>query len=259
MTNHLFFPLFLYCLVSGFWLMNSFLIALQFLTIIPVSHSFIADDKQLGYSTLYYPVIGLLIGSLLAFFGLFLENLSFQIQAAILLILWVMLTGALHLDGLADCTDAWVGGLGNKQRSLDIMKDPAAGPIAVVSLVLVLMLKWLLISAILENQLTSALILTPMLGRLAILILMLSTDYIRSAGSAKKIVENLPEGAVKVISLSGVIIGIYFLAGLPIIFMFIMLFVIAFQAKKRLGGVTGDIYGAAVELVEVSVLLGVVV
>ena len=98
--------------------------------------------------------------------------------------LWVAITGGLHLDGLADCADAWVGGFGNRQRSLAIMKDPAAGPIAVLVLVLLLLLKWSLISSIIEKQALSVLLLTPLLGRLAILMLMSTSDYIRTGGLA---------------------------------------------------------------------------
>ncbi|MCF6250304.1 MAG: adenosylcobinamide-GDP ribazoletransferase [Methylococcaceae bacterium] len=237
--------------------MKSFLIALQFLTVIPVTHSFIASDKQLGYSPLFYPVIGLLIGSLLVLATFLLANIPIQIQAVIILILWVLLTGGLHLDGLADCADAWVGGLGNKQRSLDIMKDPAAGPVAVVALVLLLLFKWSVITHILEIQAIEVLLVTPMLGRLAILILMLSTNYIRPAGLGASITANLPKPSVNWLALFGIVFGIYCLGLLPIIFMLVMIVCICKQSKKRLGGVTGDVYGAAVELVEVSVLMGI--
>ena len=239
--------------------MNSLLIALQFLTIIPVNHSYIASDRQLGDSTLYYPVIGLLIGTILAFSSLMLANIPLQIQSTIILILWVLLTGGLHLDGLADCADAWVGGLGSKQRSLEIMKDPTAGPIAVVVLVLLLLLKWSLISYILEQQTLAVLALTPVLGRLAILTLMLSTRYVSTAGLGEKLVANLPISATKAVSLFGILLGIYYLGIIPISFMLIILLLIAYQANKRLGGVTGDVYGAAVELVEICILLGVLI
>ncbi len=239
--------------------MNSFFLALQFLTIIPVQHSFIANDKQFGYSCLFFPVIGLLIGILLALSTLLITDVAIQIQATIILIAWVMLTGGLHLDGLADCADAWVGGLGSHQRSLEIMKDPAAGPVAVVVLLLLLLLKWSILIDVLEKQAIEVLILAPMLGRLAILILMLSTNYMRSAGLGEKMVTNLPKSSAIVISFIGVLAGFYFLEELPIIFMLIMLFIIRYQANKRLSGVTGDVYGAAVELVEASILLGVVV
>ena len=239
--------------------MNSLLLALQFLTIIPVNYSYIASDRQLGNSILFYPVIGLLIGSILAISSLMIANIPLQTQSTIILILWVLLTGGLHLDGLADCADAWVGGLGSKKRSLEIMKDPTAGPIAVVVLVLLLLLKWSLISYILQQQAFAVLVMTPVMGRLAILILMLSTSYIRTAGLGEKLVANIPTSAAKAISLSGILIGIYYLGIIPISLMLIILFLIAYQTNKRIGGVTGDVYGAAVELVEVSVLLGVVI
>lgn len=237
--------------------MNSFLLALQFLTIIPVTHTFNANDKQFGYSCLYYPLIGLLIGILLAFSSLLLADLAIQIQATIILIIWVMLTGGLHLDGLADSADAWVGGFGSQQRSLEIMKDPAAGPVAVVVLFLLLLLKWSILIEILDEQTIEVLILTPMLGRLAILIMMLSTNYIRTTGLGTKLVANLPKSSAKIIILISVLTGFYYLELLPMLFMLFMLLIVRYQANKRLGGVTGDVYGAAVELVEVSIFLGV--
>ncbi len=239
--------------------MNSFLIALQFLTVIPVTSRVTVSDKELGKSTLFYPIIGLLIGCLLVSTTLLLAHISTQIQAVIILILWVMVTGGLHLDGLADCADAWVGGLGNKQRSLDIMKDPAAGPIAVIVLVLVLLLKWTIIKYILEKQAIEVLILTAMLGRLAIVIQMLSTNYIRAAGLGEKIVANLPIYSAVTISLFGLLVSLYYLGFFPICLMLLTIFIISQQAKNRLGGVTGDVYGATVELVEVSILLGVLI
>ncbi|MCK5121258.1 MAG: adenosylcobinamide-GDP ribazoletransferase [Methylococcales bacterium] len=239
--------------------MNSFLLALQFLTIIPVTRSFIASDKQLGASAVFYPIVGLLIGALLVLLAYFIGNMPLPIQAALILTLWVLLTGGLHLDGLADCADAWVGGLGSQQRSLEIMKDPAAGPIAVVILVLVLLLKWTMISYVLEKQAFEVLLITPMLGRLALLIMMLFTTYVRVDGLGAKIVANLPNDSAKAVSLLSLLISAYYLGVLAIAFMLIMLFIIKYHAKKRLGGVTGDVYGAAVELVEVSILLGVLI
>jgi adenosylcobinamide-GDP ribazoletransferase len=238
--------------------MNSFLLAFQLLTIIPISHTFVATDKQLGHSSLFYPLIGLFIGGILAGTALLLTNIPLQIQAVLILMLWVLLTGGLHLDGLADCADAWVGGLSNRLRTLEIMKDPASGPIAVIILILVLLLKWSIIGQLLKQQSLSILLLTPMLGRLAILILMLSTDYIRSGGMAEKLTANLPRSVAYALSLACLLIGIYYLSLLAISFMLLTLFIIRYQAKKRLGGATGDVYGAAVELTETSILLGAI-
>ncbi len=239
--------------------MHPFLLAFQLLTIIPISHTFIATDKQVGYSCLFYPMIGLLIGGCLVALATLLASIPFQIQASLILILWVIISGGLHLDGLADCADAWVGGFANKQRSLTIMKDPRSGPIAIAVLVLLLLLKWTLISHLLEQQFLTPLILAPMLARLAILILMLSTNYIRSGGMAETLVKHLPKPASYCLSLIGLLVGAYYLGIIAIGFMLLILFIIRDQANRRLGGTTGDVYGAAVELVEAGVLLGAIV
>jgi len=237
--------------------MTPFWVALQFLTIIPVSRPVTTTASQLGESVTFYPIIGLLIGGGLVGFTLILDNhLSSPLLASILLISWVILTGGLHLDGLADCADAWVGGFGHRQRSLEIMKDPAAGPIAVICLVLILLLKWNLILVALENQHFEVLILTPMLGRLAILISMLSSTYIRKTGLAAKIILNLPRLKLIITILVGTILTAYFINIWVVIVIFATIWLINTQANKRLGGVTGDVYGATVELVEVNVLLG---
>ncbi len=239
--------------------MNSFLTALQFLTIIPVTNSHIASDKQLGNSTLFYPIIGLMIGSILVLITQFISHIPIPIQSILILTIWVILTGGLHLDGLADCADAWVGGLGSKQRSLEIMKDPAAGPIAVTVLILVLLLKWSTISHLIEKQAFDILLFIPMLGRLAILILMLLTDYIRAGGIGEVLNANYPKRTGFAISIFGLLVSMYYLGLLAISFMLLTLLIIRHKTNTRLGGATGDVYGATVELVEVSLLLGVVV
>ncbi len=238
--------------------MNSFLIAFQLLTIIPLSHSFSASDKQIGYSAVFYPLIGLLIGGALALSAMLMMAFPVHIASALVLILWVLLTGGLHLDGLADCADAWVGGLASKQRSLEIMKDPAAGPVAVVVLILLLLLKWAIIHHLIQQQAFYILVFTPMLGRLAIVLLMQSSDYIRPAGMAEVLVANFPRTAAKNLSLVCLLIALFFLGIYAIAIMLMILLAIRYQAKKRLGGVTGDVYGAAVELVEAGVLLGAI-
>lgn len=236
--------------------MNSFLIALQFLTIIPTPYTYHATDKQLGNSTLFYPLIGFLIGGTLVLAALCLSALPLQIQATLIVTLWVMLTGALHIDGLADCADAWVGGLGSQQRSLEIMKDPASGPVAVTTLILLLLLKWSTIAYIIEQQSLIILLFAPLLGRLSILILMLFANYIRKDGLGYQLIQFLPVSVVQKIVFICIFTSAYIIGALPIMLMLSLCWLIRHQSNKRLGGVTGDVYGASVELVETSVLLG---
>lgn len=237
--------------------MSSFLLALQFLTRIPVPFGFTTSDRQLGLSVLYYPLIGLIVGALLALATFLFQGLSANLQCALLLTLWVLLTGGLHLDGLADCADAWVGGFGDKEKSLAIMKDPAAGPVAVMVLVLTLLLKWSAMQGLAFGSLLIAVVAAPVLGRSAILALMLTTPYVRKKGMGESLVANLPEAIAKILLLAITLIAFFELGPLPLLLAGFVIIWIRYTALRRLGGMTGDVYGAAVELVELAVLLGV--
>ena len=128
------------------------LIALQFLTSLPIRLPAMPEPGQQGRSLLYYPVVGLLLGALLCLAAFVLDGAPPLLQAALLLTLWVALTGALHLDGLAYSADAWLGGFGDRERTLQIMKDPRSGPVAMEVLVLLLLLKFSALLALLQAQ-----------------------------------------------------------------------------------------------------------
>lgn len=236
--------------------MYSFVLALQFLTRLPVPFSFSATGQQLGRSVLFYPLVGLIIGLLLSSAAISLPAVHPPLQTALILTFWVLLTGGLHLDGLADCADAWAGGLGDRDKSLRIMKDPSAGPIAVIVLLLTLMLKWSTLQALMEGRLGMALLMAPVLGRTAILGLMVSASYVSKGGLAENLLKNLPlretQAMIVFIALAAMLsIGI-----LPVLLAIAMAAWIRMTGLRRLGGMTGDVYGAAVELVEVAVLMG---
>ena len=118
--------------------MSPFWIALQFLSSLPIRLPGMPQPQELGRSLLFYPLVGVLFGLLLYGVSGLLADAPLMLHAALLLTLWVLLSGGLHLDGLADSADAWLGGFGDRERTLTIMKDPRSGPIAVVVLVLVL-------------------------------------------------------------------------------------------------------------------------
>lgn len=135
--------------------MLPFWIALQFLSSLPVRLSGMPTPQEMGRSLLFYPVVGLLFGLLLWLASQLLDGVAAPLHAALLLALWVLLSGALHLDGLADSADAWLGGFGDRERTLQIMKDPRSGPIAVVTLVLVLLLKFCALWVLVERGLAA--------------------------------------------------------------------------------------------------------
>jgi len=237
-------------------MLASFALAVQFLTRFPLNINIELSDKRLGQSVLFYPLIGLLIGSLLALLAYFLPPTSTLLNAALILSLWVLMTGGLHLDGLADCSDAWVGGLGDKTRSLAIMKDPAAGPIAVIVLVLLLLLKWSALQQLLSlDQALLPLLVAPFLARLSILILMLSTPYIRENGLGSAMQQHLPKQAAQLIILITLAACSWFFSVYIVLSTLFIIAWIRHLALQRIQGMTGDVYGASVEIIEAAVLV----
>ena len=238
--------------------MQPFLIALQFLTCIPVRLRGMPEPHELGRSLLYYPLVGLLLGGMLWLLALVTASAAPPLQAALVLTTWVALTGGLHLDGLADSADAWLGGFGDRERTLAIMKDPRSGPIAVTVLVLLLLLKFVALLSLLQSGHLLALLIVPLVGRGALLGLFLTTPYVRPGGLGDALSAHMPRLGVRVVL--GVVVVGCLLAGTNGWTALAIAFCTAWLARRsmyqRLGGTTGDTAGALLELVECAVLVG---
>jgi adenosylcobinamide-GDP ribazoletransferase len=242
-------------------MIKAFFIALGLLTRIPVPKMFYVkegdSEKLFGWSVLFYPLVGLIIGGLLLLLSSIFSYLSLPdnglVEAGLLLTLWVLLTGALHLDGLADSADAWLGGYGDPQRTLEIMKDPRSGPAAVVILLLVLLLKFSAIAVVAWE----VLLLAPVLGRTAAMILLATTANVRQGGMAESAINNLSKTAVWLVVLLVIGLSIFLLKELSIGLLF--LFVVGYLCRsimiKRIKGITGDTIGALVEIIEAAALI----
>ena len=241
--------------------MMPFWIALQFLTVFPIQLKQMPSKQQNGQSLLFYPVIGLGIGLVLYTIALGLSALPSMLLSSLILVIWIWLTGGLHLDGLADTADAWVGGFADKERTLKIMKDPACGPIGVLSLIIVCILKWSAIYVLLEKQYVQALILFPMLGRLVPLFLFLTTDYVREKGLGSSIANYIPKMISIIVACLSLSLFAYF-SGLGLGCIMISILILLYlrqQFIRRIDGITGDTVGASIELVEMAAILSFVV
>ncbi|HGY9627200.1 adenosylcobinamide-GDP ribazoletransferase [Pseudomonas putida] len=239
--------------------MSPLWIALQFLSSLPVRLPGMPEPRQVGRSLLCYPLVGLLFGVVLWLASHLLQGTAAPLHAALLLTLWVVLSGALHLDGLADSADAWLGGFGDRERTLRIMKDPRSGPIAVVTLVLVLLLKFCALWVLVEQGAGASLVLAPVVGRAALLGLFMGTPYVRPGGLGQALADHLPKVAAAWV-LAGTSLAAVLLGGWQV-FEVLLLAVLVFAwgrrlMCRRLGGTTGDTAGALLELVELAVVLG---
>lgn len=240
--------------------MTSLLIALQFLTRLPVRLPGMPEPREIGRSLLWYPLVGLLIGVLLVGAAWLLDGQPTLLSAALLLALWVGLSGGLHLDGLADTADAWVGGYGDRERTLTIMKDPRSGPIAVVVLVVLLLLKFAALAAVLQAGQWLLLVLAPWLARGMLPLLFMTTPYVRPGGLGQALAEHLPRRELPLwLAAQGVaMLVLGWSAWVALAAALVVFGWLRGRFLQRLGGTTGDTAGALVELVEVGVLVGVV-
>ncbi|QCY13810.1 adenosylcobinamide-GDP ribazoletransferase [Pseudomonas sp. MPC6] len=238
--------------------MLPFWIALQFLSSLPIRLPGMPAPRELGRSLLFYPLVGLLFGMILWALDGLLQGAPLLLHAALLLTVWVLLSGGLHLDGLADSADAWLGGFGDRERTLTIMKDPRSGPIAVVTLVLVLLLKFAALLALIEQPHSVVLIIVPLIARSAMLGLFLTTPYVRPGGLGQALADHLPRLAgMQVLAVSGVAcVLVAGLSGVLAVVLAALVFAWLRHAMlRRLGGTTGDTAGALLELLEMTVIV----
>lgn len=224
--------------------------ALGLLTIVPTPPYYPAKN---GESFAFFPLVGALIGAALwATHALLGQGFVAEVRAAGVLLVWVLLTGGLHLDGFADTCDGVFATVAPARR-LEIMKDPRTGAWAVVGLILLLLLKW---SLLLDVRALPALLVAPMAGRWLMTCVAWMFPYARASGMGSHFREGL--GAQQVIGASltlvplsvwgwQVALALVIVAGVGVLF--------ARWASGRLGGgLTGDVYGALCEMGELCVL-----
>lgn len=232
--------------------------ALAFLTQIPVGSDVRFDDDSIRHSILFYPAVGLLLGAA-SYFAASLMPFTLILNSALIVLLLVVLTGGLHLDGLADCTDAWFGGMGDKARTLEIMKDSHSGAMAAVSVSMLLIVKTATVYEVIEAQQFALLILAPVLSRVSVLGLFMSTPYIGLGPIGKAIAGSDPLHLYT--TLAGTVVLCFFvIPQTELIFLLALVFGFSLLLRKfmlaRLQGFTGDCAGAQIELLEVLILIG---
>ena len=236
-----------------------FLIALQFLTIIPLrtKKNSKIEDVDIANSTLFFPLVGLVIGGFLLLIYLFFSRyFSYEITSVFVLGGWVYLTGALHIDGLIDTIDGLSGGRGKKEI-LNIMKDTHIGAKGCIGVFFLMLIKFFLIIQIISSLKLRALIYVPVISRWGMLTGCYVTDYAREEGMGK-FSSFLGYPQIIGASLIAVILGIL-LMGLSFLTLLIAIGVFSlvwsFYLKRKIGGFTGDTLGALNEIGEVIALL----
>ena len=245
--------------------MNSTLpLALTFLTKLPWPWRGPADETALARSMFWFPWVGAILGLgyWMAWAGLH-RALPVPAAAALLLTLTVWVTGGLHLDGLADTADG-LGGGRTPEEALTIMKDSRVGAFGVISLVLALVLKFsLFLSLATHTRGAGALLLFPIISRWSMVLLAYLSPYARAEGGlGQAMTLGVSPRVLMGASLSAGGLALLIL-GAPGLTLFIttgaLIWLASLYFQRRLGGITGDILGAANEVVEIAVLAGALI
>jgi len=260
--------------------MRQFLLALQFLTILPLKVNGTVTDKDMSGSTAFFPLAGAFQG-LLAVCAALLAAAFFspEITAGLVLLVLIVSNGGFHLDGLADTFDALAvkscGDLAaDRDKKLRVMKDSTTGAIGVIAIVMVLLLKFLFLNNVISSSLSPGryafLFLMPVFSKWGMILNMYHGTSARRDGLGKMFIENITLPSVLLSSL--LLVFFYFAAdilylhaafGTGAIMLFIVLtgvfyiFCIfsAWFFNNRFGGITGDTVGAAGEISEILYLL----
>ena len=238
--------------------------AMGFLTVLPVGPP---GSAGLASARVWFPVVGLLLGLVLAGidqlmhwgYPIFTEDVHYfpsLLAAVVLVVVLIVLTRALHLDGFMDCCDGLLGSF-EREKRLDIMRDSRVGAFAVTGVVSLLLVKLAAVVALPAGGRVWVLFLFPSLSRWAMLMVMQVFPYVRRQGIGTPFLRGSGLGQAAIGLLLAVLaslaiggpFGLALLGGASA-----MGWLVGAWASKLLGGVTGDVYGAVNEVAEASVL-----
>ncbi|MCL5408702.1 MAG: adenosylcobinamide-GDP ribazoletransferase [Candidatus Omnitrophica bacterium] len=236
--------------------MRLFLIALQFITYIPVRIK--PKEEEIARSSLFFPFVGGCIG-LFLFFIFFLASRFFPHSVSILLVIIasIIITGGFHIEGFIDVCDGFYAGK-NRDDILRIMKDPHCGSMGIIGAVILLLSKFIILDNIPSLQIFPALVLMGILSRWAMVFIAFSSKYARESGTGKIFIDGIKKTDFLLATIFTIVFSILLL-GISGIFLVIIstcfIYLIRIFFNKKISGVTGDTLGATNEIIEVFSLL----
>jgi adenosylcobinamide-GDP ribazoletransferase len=235
-------------------------LAFSFLTILPVIDRRRAADTTVAASFAWFPLVGLIIGASLCGLDWILAFFLGQVMRSVIVVLFLtIITGAVHIDGLADTADA-LGGGRDRDRALEIMRDSRLGTFGAVAVFFDLTLKILALSTLAGARRFDALLVAPMLARLALVAIPYGMSYLRERGAGSVLLER-PDSLSRtiVIALLTIVLAAT-LAGFSVVLIGAAVVLATRLFYRRwLGGVTGDLIGAGGELVEIAILIALTI
>jgi adenosylcobinamide-GDP ribazoletransferase len=238
--------------------MRFYIIAMQFLTIIPLPFTVRCDKEDLGRSTAFFPLAGLTIGLLLVGLNWLLAPwLARPLCDALLITALAAITGGLHLDGLADVCDG-LAARGGRERFLAVMKDSQVGAVGATGLVLGILLKWQALVVVPTELKWQALLLFPALARFGQVLTLTGARHARQDGLGAVFVQGSGGWTLLAAFFTAAAVSIFLLGSKGVIAVAaVCLLTLAGRMffQRKLGGLTGDTIGCISELNEILALV----
>ncbi len=235
--------------------MHNFIAALRWMTILPLPFK-PTDAKQDMKSMLpWLPVTGAIVGVVIILFGYMGALYSPWLGALLGTFAWLMITGGLHADGLADLSDAMGASHADKERFLQVLKDSHIGSFGTLALIFIVVSKLVLLKLLIENGLWWALFLIPIWARSGVLL------WVRLPAFTDGFAALLDEASPSHMFVYW-LIGLWFTSfccGAGLFTAPVILFLWHMFLKYKIKGMNGDCLGAGIELCEMLLLLVVVV
>ncbi|MGB3243856.1 MAG: adenosylcobinamide-GDP ribazoletransferase [Sulfitobacter sp.] len=237
---------------------SDMLTALALLTRLPLpyTHSAARAPSAAAWA---YPLVGLVVGGIALCIGWVMQSLgtAAPVTAFFILLSMIVMTGAMHEDGLADCADGFWGGW-TVSRRLEIMKDSQIGTYGVIALAMSLFLRWYILTLMIDKgALTGAVLVSAVMSRAAMVWIMHRLPNARKSGLSAQ--TGRPAGLTTVGALA--IGGVTALAAPEVSFVWLVVFAglatltAGWIARSKIGGQTGDVIGATQQMVEITVLI----
>lgn len=231
------------------------ILSLQFFTRIPINMAIDFNSKNIKYSIFFLPIIGAIIGGLGGLVYYILAPYNLLIAGFLTLLTTIILTGGLHLDGLSDTFDGFFSNK-DKIKVLEIMKDSRIGAFGVLSIVLLIIFKFILIISI--KNLPMAIILSFINSRLVVSRIISYKKTAKDDGLGSLFYKSNPKNLVLIATIIYIII--LFLIDIRLVIPLIITYLfgeyISNISYKKIDGLTGDVYGAIIELGDGISLLG---
>lgn len=235
-------------------ILEGIIVAFQFLTRFYLPINLKWDEKNIKYSLLFFPIVGLAIGATL-YLGNFLASFTKINPALIILFLWILITGGLHIDGVSDTIDG-LSARADRDKTLKIMDDSHIGAFGVIAIVLLILFKYETIKQLIINN-PFAIYFSPIFAR-SIAGIFLSLFKTAKESGLAYFFHTSSNNIVALIQFFLTLLFIYIFnswMAIRFVYTLIIVFLLVMPINKKLGGLTGDVYGMIVEFSELIFMM----